>query len=482
LSLGRLAFSGIKWSAFSQFGRQGSQLITTAILARLLEPSDFGLVGMATVVIGFANLFKDLGTSAAVIQKKTVTEELLSSLFWGNLFIGAALTALVFLLSPHIALFYREPNLIPILRLLSISFLIASFSVLHQSLLTKALKFNTLAKIEVFSAVAGACVGIASALLGLGVWSLVYQMIVTTTLVALLQCKASRWSPTCYFSVNELKQVSKFSLNLTLFNIFNFFTRDVDYILIGRFLGAQELGYYSIAYRLMLYPLQAISGVISRVMFSMYSRMQDNLPLFRKTYLDVINAIALLSFPLMAGLWVLAEPLVLLFLGDAWSPVITLLLILAPVGLVQSVVTTVGSIYQAKGKTDLMFRVGLMTGTVVIVAIVIGLQWGIVGVASLYAIATLLLLIPNMFFPFRLIGLGYQQVAVKLAPVMFSTLTMFIAVFGVKVVLNNHLTLDLVVASCVLIGVFVYLVTLFVLFKLGFFELPFSLERETSEI
>jgi PST family polysaccharide transporter len=221
-----------------------------------------------------------------------------------------------------------------------------------------------------------------------------------------------------------------FSLNLTGGNIFNYFARNADKLLIGRFLGVQDLGYYDLAYRLMQFPLQGISAVISRVMFPLYSRMQDDARQFGRTYLKVASAIALISFPLMLGLTALAGPFVLTLFGAAWTPVIPLLLILAPLGAVQSILTTIGNIYAAKGRTDLGLWWTVGAGLLTVLSFVLGLPWGILGVTVSYAIVMLLLTYPGFAIPFRLIGLKVRDLGRVLWRPAACSLVMYAVVTG----------------------------------------------------
>ena len=399
----------MKWSAVSLLGRRGLSIVTTIILARLLLPSDFGLVAMAAVVIGFIELFQDLGTATAVIQRKDPSQALLASMFWLNVGFGLATMLVLYLASPLAGAFYREPRVTPIMQTLSLSFLLSGFSNLQKSLLERNLEFDKLARIEIGTALFATLVGITAAYLGHGAWSLVYQMLAGNLLATLLLWGASSWRPSWQFKWAEIRSVMGFSLNLTGASIFNYFARNADKFLIGRFLGSQDLGYYDLAYRLMLYPLQGISAVIGRVMFPLYSRMQDNDSQFGWIYLKVASAIALISFPLMLGMTALTRPFVLTLFGDAWTPVIPLLLILAPLGAVQSIATTVGSIYTAKGRTDwaLWWTVG--AGTLIVLSFALGLPWGVLGVTASYAIVFLLLTYPAFAIPFRLIGLRVRD-------------------------------------------------------------------------
>jgi O-antigen/teichoic acid export membrane protein len=409
MSLKKSVTNGVKWTSVSQFGKQGIQFITTAILAHLLHPSDFGLLGMATIITGFVALFKDLGTSAAIIQRRDISKKLLSSIFWMNVAFGFIAMIVLFLLSPFIAVFFHESRVEPLLQLMSLGFFISAVGIVHQAVLERDMAFNKLAIIEITATIVGSIVGITSALFGYGVWSLVYQVLVMTGISSLLLWTHNTWKPKLILHWNEIKTVSSYSLNLTGFSIFNYFARNADNLLIGKFLGAQDLGYYALAYRLAFYPLQVISSVLGRVMFPHYSQIQSDDDRFRNIYLQMSGAISFLIFPLMLILFALAQPVILTVYGSQWLPVVVLIKILIPIAIVQSLGTTVGLIYQSKGRTDWMFRWGIVSGTMITISFIIGLRWGISGVASAYLITALFLTYPNFSIPFRLIHLNVKS-------------------------------------------------------------------------
>lgn len=457
MSLKQAAASSVKWSSISQVGRQVMQFVNVAILARLLSPSDFGLVGMATIVIGFIDLFKDLGTSAAVIQRKNISDELVYSIFWVNIAFGLLGTVILFFGSPLAASFYQEPKVTPILKVLSLSFFLSGVSILQKAILERNLAFNTLAKIELSAIFSGSFVGIGSALLGFGVWSLVAQTLTVVAVTTVLLLAATRWKPKMIFHWSEVKEVSSYSLNLTGFNVFNYFVRNADYLIIGKFLGSQNLGYYTLAYRLMLYPLQNISHVISRVMFPVFSKIQDDDAKLRSVYLKVVSTIATITFPLMLGLWALTEPFILTVFGRQWQPVILLLMILAPVGMAQSLETTVGTIYQTKGRTDWMLRWSICEGTLLVITWMIGLQWGIVGVATAYVIAVFILLYPNFSIPFRIIQLRIVDLGKVIWRPLVASLLMLVVLLGLKFLLPTSLASGWVLGISVPMGCLAYL-------------------------
>jgi PST family polysaccharide transporter len=456
MDLKQKVVTGIKWSAVSQMGRQGTQLLTTVILARLLSPSDFGLLAMAMVVMGFINIFKDLGTSAAIIQQKELSKVLLSSIFWVNVVFGLTATIILFLLSPLFGMFYQESGLIAVLQLLSLSFFVSGLGTAHQALLERSLLFSVLTRLELVSAIAGGIVGIVLALLGAGVWSLVVQSLASTITTTVLLWLSSPWRPRALFGWEEIKRVISFTLNLTGFNLINYLIRNADYLLIGRYLGAQDLGYYTLAYRILLFPIQNISAVIGRVLYPVLSSIQDDHKRFVSIYLKIAANIAFVTFPLMLGVLALAGPFVLTVFGEKWQPVILLIQVFAPVGLAQSVGATVGIIYQAKGRTDWLFRWGLGAGSLVMIAFMIGIMWGITGVAVAYALATFMLLYPSFAIPFRLIDLKIVQMFRGLLPSLLNSSLMFLMLMLLRIILPASVSNVIILVLFTSVGFTIY--------------------------
>ena len=427
----KMASSGIKWSSISYAARQGTQFLTTLILAQILSPDDFGLISMTFVVIGFINIFKDLGTSAAIIQRETVSDELVSSVFWINILFGGFASIILFLLAGPISLFYEEPRIFSFIQVLSISFFIASFGIMHQTLLQRKLDFFRLAIVEITAVLLASSLGIGAAFSGWGAWSLVVQSVTVVTVTSIMLWFFSEWRPALQLDWMEVYSVSSYSLNLTGFSIFNYFARNMDYILIGKFLGSEALGFYTIAYQLVLYPVQIIGVIMNRVTFPIYAKLQKDLAEFRSFYLSVTSLIAFLSFPFMLSLVPLAEPFIIGFLGEKWEQSIVIIQILALVGVFQSVATISGGIYQAMGRTGLMFVWGLISGILRTVAFVVGLRWGIWGVAVGYAISTLILALPGLYLPFSLIDLTLRRYFYGLIELFLFALVVLGVMWGV---------------------------------------------------
>ncbi|GBD86471.1 lipopolysaccharide biosynthesis protein WzxC [bacterium BMS3Abin03] len=458
MQLKKDAVKGVKWASASQLGRQVIQYTTTIILAALLTPSDFGVMAMAIVIIGFLDIFKDLGTAAAIIQNQDLTEEALSSIFWVNVGFGILVAVLVFLAAPFGAEFYNNMKVENLLKVLSISFILSSFSIVHKKLLEKELKFDLLAKIELISVILGAVVGISLALLKFGVWSLVFQSLTVAFITTSLLLIVNTWKPLFFFSYGKIKPVVSYSLNLLGYNIFNYFVRNTDYLIIGKFLGERELGHYYLAYKIMLYPLQNISLVVSRVMFPIYSKIQNDNERFKKIYTKVANAISFLTFPLMVSVFALSDLFSITFFNNKWDTALLaiLLMILAPVGLIQSVATTTGSIYQAKGRTDWMFRWGAISGVIYVTGFFIGLNWGVIGVAVSYLISSLILLYPVFAIPFKLIELKFLNFSFSFKESFLISIILLIILLSLKLIFINVLNSGILFGVLVILGLIVY--------------------------
>jgi PST family polysaccharide transporter len=404
------AVIGTGWSMLAVVGRQALSVISMAIVARRVGPGAYGLMGMAAIVTNFLANFRDLGTATAIIQRPEVSQRFLSTVFWANFVFGLFLTGSVLAISIPTAHFFHEPALAHIMQMLSLSFWLTSSSVVHGAILTREMNFRTLSVIDFGSAVTGYAAAIGLAVAGFGVWSLVWANLVSVTTIVVLYWWSIGWRPSMEVDWAELRSISGFSLNLSGFGLVNYFSRNADNLIVGRFLGSTSLGYYQMAYTLMLFPLQNISSVIAQVTFPAFARFQDDNSRFRSAYIRSSMLIALVTFPVMAGLAVVAGPFVQSVLGSKWIPVVPVLAILAPAGLIQSIQTLIGQIYTSKGRTDWMFRWGLFAAAVLVPAFLVGVRWGIIGVASAYTLACLLLLLcPSLLIPFRLIELRLRD-------------------------------------------------------------------------
>lgn len=451
-------YSAVRWSAFSKYSAQGMQVVLSIVMARLLAPEYFGLLGMATVITGFVKVLGDLGFQSAIVQRKTVSHELLSTIFWANLAVCTVLAVILVAISPLAAAMYRDPRVAPILAVLSLNFVFSALAMIPSALLTRQMAFDKLAVREVAAIMVQGATAIPLALLGWGVWALVAASLASSTAQMLLINLIYPFRPRLTFQRQTLQECLGFGLNLTGFSIFNYFARNADNLIIGVFLGPIALGYYALAYRLMLMPRDSITQVLTRVLFPAFSRMQDDDDRLRGSYLRACGAIAFVTFPMMTGMAVIAKPLVHGLLGEKWLPAVPVIWILAAVGAIQSVGSTVGQLYLAKGRADWLFRWGVSAGALYVLSFVIGIPWGIIGVALAYALTNLLLSYPLFAIPFRLVrGLHLRDLVIELWPYTWCSLSMAMFVLSAERLLNAAgIPPTAIVMICIPIGALAY--------------------------
>ena len=458
--LGVKATRGVFWVGGGQFARQLIQMVTTIVLARLLVPEDFGLISMAIVFVGISQLFADFGIGAAIVQSKQTPDIALSSSFWLNAAIGTILVVLIWILAPFIAGFYGEDRIRPLVMVLALTLPLSTIMVVPTSILYRELQFQDVVRSQVYGSLTGAVFAILLAWMGFGFWSLAIQPIIGLLITAMLVFKYSGWYPRMAYSWSSVRGLVNFSLPVLGSDLMNYAYRNGDSLIIGRFLGSQQLGYYSLAYQIMLYPMTQISSVMVKVMFPTLSRMQDDLERLASAYLRSVGAIAMITFPMMAGLYLVAEDFVMILFGEKWMPMAGALQILCWVGLIHSVSTTVGTIYLSTGNTRIAFYVTLFATPLYLVSFLIGVQWGITGVAVSYVLAMAVVTVINFRIGFRIIGADLGNLLGTLLPSLFSSLIMMAAVWFVQEQLL-HSSIAFRFAISVVSGILVYILATF---------------------
>jgi O-antigen/teichoic acid export membrane protein len=464
---------GTKWEIGSSLLGQFIQLFVTAIVARILAPRDFGVYGMALVFITFLQMFSQLGMGSALIQKKDITEEHLSSIFWLNVITGIALCLIYVACAPLIARFFHEPILKNIVYLLSINFIVVSLTIVQSTMLSREMKFKKNALINLSSGFLAGLVAVLLAVNNFGVWSLVWSLLSQFIAMAFMLWLTSSWRPKFIFNIARIKEVLSFSLNVLSSNILNYFSRNIQDILIGRFINPTAFGYYSMANRIMLLPLQHVTWRVANVVFPAFSKIQSDLPAVRAAYLKTLFFISVITFPLMLGLIGTAPELVLTIVGPNWKPVITLIQILAIAGLLQSIGSTPGLIMLSQGRSDLQLKTVFAGVIVICIAISIGLRWGINGVAVLYTLS-MFIVIPMVFgIAMYLIKLSAKSLLAALMPATVSSLIMLGILFGFKDLMTKafHLQSAVLLICCIIVGPATYAAALYLIFKKSFFEI-----------
>jgi|ERR1700752_158364 len=373
-------------------------LAATSVMARLLTPQDYGLVGMVAVVTGFVSMYKDLGLSAATIQKSEISAEQISTLFWLNLVLSLAIAVVTIAIAPLVAWFYGDPRLTLITIITATGFLISGLAVQHEALLRRQMRYLALASIGITAVVVGYVVGIFMAWRGFSYWALVGSqlgVIITTTLMTLLFC---RWMPGLPKRGAGVGSMIRFGGNLTGFTTINYFSRNLDNLLVGRFAGAQQLGLYSRAYQLMALPMDQINEPITSVAVPSLSRLIDSPESYRRAYLRMLEKIAMLTMPTVVLMIVTSDWIIRIFLGPQWGGAARIFVILGFSAIIQPIANTTGWLLISQGRTHYLLKWGLISGPIIITSFLIGLPWGAVGVAASYACARVFIVDPLLYW------------------------------------------------------------------------------------
>lgn len=377
------------------------QTVSTVVLARLLTPQDYGVVAMVIAVTVFARLFQDMGLSTATIQRERLTHGQASTLFWINGAVGLLLSVLVAALAPVLAWFYHQPEVRWVTVVSSANFLIGGMSVQHTALLKRSMRFNALGVVQIAGAAAAVVVAIAAAHAGLGYWSLVWSVLAGTICRAALLWTFSGWLPGRLRRGTGARSLLHFGANVTGFEVANYFSRNLDNLLIGRFWGPELLGLYSRAYSLLMFPLNHLRDPLGAVAFPALCHLQDDPGRYRQYFKRYLSLLAFASMPLVAFLFVCSHNVILLLLGSRWTEASSIFSILAISSFIQVVYSTRGLPMLTTGKSRRYFQFGIWNALSVSAGFAIGVYWGAKGVAISYAVVNYALLYPMLVFCYR---------------------------------------------------------------------------------
>ncbi|MDQ1728471.1 MAG: hypothetical protein QOD33_596 [Pyrinomonadaceae bacterium] len=411
-------------------------IAATGVMARLLRPADYGLIGMVAFFTNFVAMFKDLGLSVATIQKADVTGDQVSTLFWFNVAFSLAITVLMVALSPFVSWFYGEPRLLAVTVVTALGFILGGLTVQHEALLRRQMRFFSLVSIVLLSTVVGYAVGIVLAWRGFSYWALVYSqlaLLTTNTIGVWLVC---RWRPGLPKRNSGVRSMIAFGRNFTGFSIINYFSRNLDNLLLGKVWGANELGLYNRAYQLMTLPIDQINEPVTSVAIPALSRIKDEEQRYRQAYLRMLEKIAMFTMPAIAFMMASSDWIVQVVLGPQWSATSRIFLLLGITGLFQPIANTSGWLFLTQGRSRHMFQWGLISGPLTMGSILVGLPWGAVGVATAYAVTRVLLTDPLLFwFVCRTGPVRTKDVYRTIAPFTFASIVALGAAVGVRNIL-----------------------------------------------
>lgn len=372
---------GLKWNGIGQLVSQITVIVGSILLARILRPEDFGMVAMVTVISSFATLFLDMGFCLALIQRSSVTDNDLSTVFWLNLWIGLIFTVLICGFSFLIVDYYNNPSLYPIIYSISPVFVLGALQQIPRVILTRKMHFKELNIVSVSATLSSYILAIIIALNGGGLWSIVAQILIANVVICLLSWLIIKWRPTRTFKLESIKAISNFSIN-TFFNGFlEYWSRNLGLFLVGRHLGQVDLGIFSKSTSFILLPVRNISQVITTTIFPKLSNIKNEPLNFRPFYLLSSRFQFFIVFPAMLGINSITNELIPVLFGDEWIQMIPLVKIFAIQGIFSANFNFNDITISSQGRADLLFRYGILEKSIIILSIFLGIKFGIIGLA-----------------------------------------------------------------------------------------------------
>jgi len=419
------------WSFVEAVGVRGVQFIIGIVLARLLMPAQFGLIGMLTIFIAVAESFVNSGFGAALIQKRDATQTDICSIFYFNIIVGLVVACLLCLFAPWIAAFYNQPVLTPLTRALSLTIVINSFGLIQNTLLRKRIDFKTQTKVSLIASVPSGIIGVSMAVAGFGVWSLAVQQICSTLFRTLLLWFFNTWRPALIFSLNSLREMFGFGSRLLVSGLLNTIFENIYLLVIGKVFSATDLGFFTRAKTLNDLPSQTLSGMVGRVTFPVFSSIQNEPARLKRGLKKALTALVFVNFPMMIGLAVVARPLVLVLLTEKWAPCIPYLQLLCMVGLLFPLHLINLNVLQAMGRSDLFLRLEIIKKVLIVINIAVTWRWGISAMICGQMATSLLSYYLNSYYNGVLIGYRIREQLLDLSSYLITAIVMGLAVYVV---------------------------------------------------
>lgn len=385
----------------SQLLSFGMSMFSTSIMARLIAPDSFGLVAMVTAFTGFVLIFKDLGLTSAVVQRTVIGQKQISTLFWLNLGISLLISLIIAAIGPFLVSFYNEPRLFRITLVLAGTVFLTGSVLQHGALLKRQMRFKRLSAIHLSATAISIVTGIVMALLKFDYWAIVGVSVAYSIAYTVMLWVFCDWRPGFYFEFDRVKSIMRFGAGVTGFDIVNYFSRNVDNMLIGRQFGSAALGFYSKSYQLLMLPITQLRDPLNAVALPALSSLKNQRRKYREFYARYNFILAFFSMPLVAFLVVFSKEVVLLVLGEQWLEASRIFQVLAITSLIQPVAGTKGVVMITMGYTSRYFIWGVANAVVTVTAFLIGMTWGVDGMVLAYAVANYGILVPSLYYCFR---------------------------------------------------------------------------------
>jgi len=459
-SLKSTATRGMLWNALEKLSVQGSQLIIGIVLARILMPEDFGLIGMLSIFIVVSQVFVSSGMGSGLIQKKNRSEIDYSTVFVFNFAVSSSFYILLFFVAPLIANFYNMPQLVILTRVLAINIVINSLAIVQRTRLIINIDFKTIAKVNVVSVIAGGLFGVTFAYLGFGVWALVVQNLVRATVSVIMFWLLSKWKFSLSFSKQSFKELFGFGYKLLLTGLYGQILQNVYKLIIGKAFSAAELGFYTQAKNFAELASGTVSSVLQQVTYPILASLQDDRKRMISVFSRMIRMTAFLSFPAMTMLALLADPFIRLVLTEKWLPAVPLLQWMSFARIFYPISALNLNILNANGRSDLYLKVDASKIPLIITALIVTVPFGVKAMVIGQVVTSAIAFFINGYMPGKLFGYGPLSQLKDMIPVFIATAITALVVF----VVNSFIEILIIkLIAGVLIGIIVYLSSSYVL-------------------
>ncbi len=456
MTLKQKTISGLLWSFIDSFANYGIQFIVGIVLARILSPRDFGLIGMVTIFITISQSFVDSGFSSALIRKRDCTQDDYSTVFFFNIIVSVFLGLLLGSCAGLISDFFNEPQLKPLVQVLALGLFINAFSIIQRTILTKGINFKKQAKVTVISSLGSGAIAIGMAFTGYGVWSLVGLTLSRYALNSFFLWIWAKWKPLWLFSRKSFSELFGFGCKLLLSGLIDTIYRNVYYLIIGKFFSAAELGYYTRADQFQSLPSSGLNTIIGRVTYPALSSIKDETERLKANYKKIIKSTMLITFVLMLGLAAVAKPMIMTLIGEKWIPSVVYLQMLCPIGMLYPLHALNLNMLQVQGRSDLFLRLEIIKKTIAVPVIIIGIFLGIKVMIIAMFINSLIAYYLNSYYSGKFLNYSVTEQIKDILPSFFLAVIVSILVYMLGVIIPATpvvlLTIQVLVGALLVIG------------------------------
>jgi len=468
-SLGLKSFKGVLWSVFGRVSNQGMGFIMGVVLARIIAPESYGLIAMAMVVIAITGSLIDGGFGMALIRKKKPSANDYYTVFWFNIVAALIIYLAIFFAAPAIETFYNTEGLVSVIRYLSLALIIRGLTGIQNIQLTKKLDFKALNIISLIATFISGVIGITMAYSGYGVWALVAQQLASSLISSIIIVYYNRWMPAWIFSKSSFKELFTFSRNLLASSIITSVFQNLYPLVIGKFFAPAMLAYYTRADSYQKMISNNLTTIVRKVSFPSLVPFQDNNERLVNAFRQMINMIALVNTPVLLGLIVVAEPLIVFMITDKWLPTVPYLQLLCIVGILYPLSSININLVNIKGKSFVYLKLEFIKKLLFLPAILAGIPWGIMGLVIARVILSITSYVLSSFFSLRMVDYSIKRQLADISPYILLSMFMATIVWGISFLIE--LPVALLLITQIISGIVIYVIGCYLLKLRAFFQL-----------